>query len=85
MCDERREGIGQRNARTDAQRIVVDLDLRELAHIADVDDRRKLAQLFGNPQSDVGASREQIRIGVRFAQWGELAERRRRVVLAMPE
>ena len=75
MSDERREGIGQRDACPDAQRIAGDVDLRELAHIADVDDRRKFAQLFGNPKSDIGASREQIRIGMRFAQRGELGER----------
>ena len=84
--DQRFVGIGEIGRGADLEAGLGFADFLQFGDVAGIDDRRQILVLLGDPEPDVGAARQQPRIGVLFAQRSEVLQRHGSVErrLAMP-
>ena len=74
VLDQCRIGVAERSAGADPDVSAVLADLVEPVDLADIDDVAEVAQLLGDPKADVGAAREDGRLGQLGAELGELGQ-----------
>ncbi len=73
--DQRFVGIGEIGRGADFETRFRLADFLQFGDVAGIDDRRQVLVLLGDPEPDVGAARQQPRIGVLFAQRSEVLQR----------
>ena len=74
MLDQRRIAVAQGSAGADPDFSAIFENLVEPIDLADIDDVAEVAELLGDPKTDVGAAGEDGRLGQLGAELGELGQ-----------